>query len=102
MHRLGAALADGGRQPKGKSVVSQVNFHANATRIGRHLWVIHLKFARQVRLWRMVDGKLLGTVSFDNTSCEIQLYFLVRASRASHTRDYDPFVKSQLVSVDQL
>ena len=33
------------RQPRGKSMVSLVNFHTNATRIGWHLWEIDLRFA---------------------------------------------------------
>jgi len=34
-----------GRQPRGKSMVSLVNSHTNATRIGWHLWEIDLRFA---------------------------------------------------------
>jgi len=33
------------RQPKGKTIVSLVNSHTNATRIGWHLWEIYLRFA---------------------------------------------------------
>jgi hypothetical protein len=33
------------RQPRGKSMVSLVNSHTNATRIGWHLWEIDLRFA---------------------------------------------------------
>ena len=33
------------RQPRGKSMVSLVNSHTNAIRIGWHLWEIDLKFA---------------------------------------------------------
>ena len=33
------------RQPRGKLVVSLVNYHTNATRIGWHLWEIDLRFA---------------------------------------------------------
>ena len=33
------------RQPRGKSMVYLVNSHTNATRIGRHLWEIDLRFA---------------------------------------------------------
>ena len=33
------------RQPMGKWMVSLVNFHTNATRIGWHMWEIDLKFA---------------------------------------------------------
>ena len=33
------------RQPRGKSMVSLVNSHTNATRIGWHLWDIDSKFA---------------------------------------------------------
>ena len=33
------------RQPMGKSMVSSVNSHTNATRIGWHLWEIDLRFA---------------------------------------------------------
>jgi len=33
------------RQPRGKLVVSLVNSHTNATRIGWHLWEIDLRFA---------------------------------------------------------
>ena len=33
------------RQPRGKWMVSLVNFHTNATRIGWHLWEIDLRFA---------------------------------------------------------
>ena len=32
------------RQPRGKWMVSLVNSHTNATRIGRHLWEIDLRF----------------------------------------------------------
>ena len=33
------------RQPMGKSIVSSVNSHTNATRIGCHLWEVDLRFA---------------------------------------------------------
>jgi len=33
------------RQPRGKTMVSLVNSHANATRIRQHLWEIDLRFA---------------------------------------------------------
>jgi len=33
------------RRPRGKSMVSSVNSHTNATRIGWHLWEIDLRFA---------------------------------------------------------
>ena len=33
------------RQPRGKSMVSLVNFYPNAARIGWHLWEIDLRFA---------------------------------------------------------
>ena len=33
------------RQPRGKWMVSLVNSHTNATRIGWHLWEIDLRFA---------------------------------------------------------
>ena len=33
------------RQPRGKTIVSLVNSHSNATRIGWHLWEIDLRFA---------------------------------------------------------
>ena len=33
------------RQPRGKQMVSLVNSHTNATRIGWHLWEIDLRFA---------------------------------------------------------
>ena len=33
------------RQPRGKTIVSLVNSHTNATRIGWHLWEIDLRFA---------------------------------------------------------
>ena len=36
------------RQPRGKSMVSLVNFHTNATRIRWHLWEIDLRFAPRV------------------------------------------------------
>ena len=32
-------------QPRGNSMVSSVNSHTNATRIGWHLWEIYLRFA---------------------------------------------------------
>jgi len=33
------------RQPRGKSMVSLVNSHSNASRIGWYLWEINLRFA---------------------------------------------------------
>ena len=33
------------RQPRGKSMVSLVNSHTNATRIGWHMWAIDSRFA---------------------------------------------------------
>ena len=37
------------RQPRGKSMVSSVNSHTNASRIGWHLWEIDFKFAPGLR-----------------------------------------------------
>ena len=42
---LGARTSPPWRQPRGKSMVSSVNSHTNATRIGWHLWEIDLRFA---------------------------------------------------------
>ena len=36
-----------GRQPRGKLMVSLVNSHTNATRIGWHLWYIDFRFAHR-------------------------------------------------------
>ena len=37
-------------QPRGKLMVSQVNSHTNATRIGWHMWEIDLRFAPRLPL----------------------------------------------------
>ena len=39
------------RQPRGKSMASQVNCHTNATRIGWHLWQIDIRFASGLGTW---------------------------------------------------
>jgi len=45
------------RQPRGKSMVSLVNSHTNATRTGWHLWEIDLRFAYGLPPgWRLVRG----------------------------------------------
>ena len=54
------------RQPRGKLMVSLVNSHTNATRIGRHRWEIDLKFAPGLPLgWFPSIAKLvrLNTLS---------------------------------------
>jgi len=51
------------RQPRGKSMVSLVNYHTNATRIGWHLWEIDLRFAPGLpsgRLHPANDSKRAG------------------------------------------
>jgi len=50
------------RQPRGKSMVSSVNSHTNATRIGWHLWEIDLRFAHGLppgwSIWRMIENPM--------------------------------------------
>ena len=54
------------RQPRGKWMVSLVNSHRNATRIGWHLWEIDLRFAPELppgRGERAPRMRALGTLS---------------------------------------
>ena len=44
------------RQPRCKSMVSFVNSHTNATRIGWHLWEIDLRFAPGLPPGRYLDA----------------------------------------------
>jgi len=57
------------RQPRGKTIVSLVHSHTNATRIGWHLWEIYLRFApelpsgwrrRPARRWGVPRGRSGG------------------------------------------
>jgi len=45
------------RQPRGKWIVSLVNSHENATRIGWHLCEIDLRFAPELSPWWSMDSR---------------------------------------------
>ena len=57
------------KQPRGKLMVSSVNFHTNATRIGWHLWEIDLRFALFLPPgWRCINHMRICVSCFTLTS----------------------------------
>ena len=56
------------RQPRGKLMVSLVNSHTNATRIGWHLWEIDSRFAHGLPLGGV--DLALGGVGEQGQTCK--------------------------------
>ena len=70
------------RQPRGKSMVSLVNSHANGTRIGCHLWEIDLRFALGLGPKRLDDTRC--TTSQGGARCSAARRLLLLLLYYSH------------------
>jgi len=96
------------RQPRGKWMVSLVNSHTNATRIGWHLWEINLRFAPGLPpgwtlghvdpSFRALSGRLKFTVrrhnfNKDSPSTTLKLFFFINLQplEKRSTTNYAPF-----------
>jgi len=102
MSEVDAALSPPWRQPRGQWMVSLVNSHTNATRIGWHLWEIDLRFSPGLAPFKSnatleVTHILNAALDTLDTRARLQTLFLIPTPLFRPSSSFRPSYSDPLV-----